>query len=341
MSNYDSLYQTVSQVMAPKKGILASDERPSSANKNLLKAGIEIPDSMADEIELRRRYRELFINTPDMEEFVSGIIIHDETFWQNDSTGKAFRVILKEKKVHIVIKVDEGTMDLPGFLEEEITVGLDGLAERLTNYYKNGATVAKWRAVIKISDQNNLPTNEAIYANAQVLSEYAKMCHDAGIVPIIEPEVLMSGDHSIEKSHEVTKNTLKIVFDTFNENKINLKATILKTSMVINGKDSLQKATSEEIAQRTVQVLKDSVPKETGGVVFLSGGQSPDEASINLNEIAKLEPLPWPIAFSYLRAIEGPVAQVWQGKDENTQYARDVFIEMLRKNVLADQGLLS
>ncbi len=331
MENND-LYEIAKKAMTPGKGILASDESVGSANKNLEKAGITPTD------ELRRKYRELFISTPDLEKYITGIILFDETFWQNDSNGKPFRQILIEKGIIPIIKVDEGTVELPEFPGEKITLGLDNLEPRLAKYYENGARMAKWRSVIKINESLGLPTDECIEANAVGLAEYALFCQKYGIVPMIEPEVLLDGPHTIEKAEEITKRVLRKVFEVLGEYKVDLKGIILKTSMVVPGSESKQEITPEQIADATVRTLTYTVPAEVPGIVFLSGGQEPEEATQNLNEIAKREPLPWEIAFSYLRAIEGPPGVIWAGKDENVDAAREEFVKRLKMNTLADSG---
>jgi len=316
--------------MSGHKGILASDERPSSANKNLVKAGIDPTD------ENRKKYRELFINTPDLEKYINGMILHEETLWQKDSNGVNFRKTLLEKGIEIIIKVDEGTKELSETSLEVFTLGLESLTDRLPNYYEAGAKLAKWRAVIRIG--KGLPTDEIIERNAQDLAQYALECQRNSMVPVVEPEVLLDGEHDIKTSEEVTTKTLKEVFVKLREKEVDLKATILKTSMVISGKGCAEQALPEEIAEATVRSLKNSVPEEVAGIVFLSGGQGPVEATINLNEIVKKEPLPWEVTFSYLRAIEGPPTLIWQGKDENLEAARNEFIKRLKLNVLADAG---
>lgn len=326
------LEKTVKKVMSGNRGILAADERPESANKNLKKAGIEPTD------EIRRKYRELFINTPDIEKYINAIIISDETFWQKDSNGILFRETLSEKGIQIVIKVDEGTVNLPGFPKEKITLGLDDLEDRLINYYKNGATLAKWRSVIKIGE--NLPTEAAIEANALALAEYALFCQKTNIVPIVEPEVLIDGDHSIEQAEKVTKNTLKTVFRLLTEYKVYLPGLILKTSMVVPGSDNKTVVSEDIIAEATVRTLLETVPKNVGGIVFLSGGQTGEEATYNFNAIAKADFLPWELTFSFLRAILGEPTCVWAGKDENVEEARKLFIKILKRNSLADSGSL-
>ncbi len=326
----DNLHAIAKKVMSDHRGILASDERPSSANKNLVKAGIDPTD------ENRRKYRELFINTPDLEKYINGIILHEETLWQKDSHDINFRKTLLEKGIEIIIKVDEGTKELSETSLEVYTLGLESLADRLQTFYEAGAKLAKWRSVIRIG--NGMPTDDCINRNAQDLADYALECQKNNVVPVVEPEVLIDGDHSIETAEEVTTRTLKTVFVKLKKKEVDLKAVILKTSMVISGKDSEEQAMPEEIAEATVRTLKNSVPGNVAGIVFLSGGQGPVEATINLNAITKKEPLPWELTFSFLRAIESPPTLIWQAKEENIGAARNEFIKRLKLNVLADSG---
>jgi len=326
----NELHKIAKKVMSGHRGILASDERPQSANKNLIKAGIKPTD------ELRKDYRELFINTPDLEKYINGIILHEETFFQEDSSGKLFRKTLLEKGIEIVIKVDGGTKEFPESPKEVYTLGLDTLDQRLKKFYKNGARLAKWRSVIRIGE--DLPTTECLKRNTKDLATYARICQENGIVPIVEPEVLLNGDHTIEKAEEVTKLTLTTLFETLKNEGVDLEGLILKTSMVVAGDSSGQETSPETVADFTVRTLTDSVPNEVAGVVFLSGGQSSEKATANFNAIAKKEPLPWELTFSYLRAVEGPPGKIWQGKKENVGEARKDFIARLAKNVAADAG---
>ncbi|MBT6401399.1 fructose-bisphosphate aldolase class I [candidate division WWE3 bacterium] len=320
------------QMMTSGKGILASDESTNSANKTLSKNDIEPIE------ENRRRYRELFIGTKGIGKYLNGIILFDETIRQRDSEGKPFREILKEEGILIGIKVDRGTVDLPGFPGEKYTTGLDNLGKRLKEYYDMGARFAKWRSVIKIG--TDLPSQEVLDVNAQGLALYASTCQAEGIVPIIEPEVLLDGNHSMDAAYEVTAKTLKTVFKALEKYKVDLKGVILKTSMVLPGKDSSEEKLDEEVAKATVKCLKEAVPNDIPGVVFLSGGQSAEDATHHLNEIAKLEPLPWEITFSFLRAIEGPPTEVWAGKDENVKKARVLFEQKLIDDTQAELGQL-
>jgi len=326
------MYQIARKVMSGHRGILASDESLNSANKNLVKAGVEPTD------ELRRDYRELFINTPELENYINGIILHEETFFQKDSNGKLFRETLLEKGIEIIIKVDGGTQKLSSSPKEFYTLGLDTLDTNLKKYYVDGARLAKWRSVIKID--KDLPSEKCLDRNAKDLAVYAKTCQEHNIVPIVEPEVLLDGGHSIEKAGEVTKLALSTVFEYLSQENVDLEAVILKTSMVLPGNEFETKASPEEVARHTIRTLLDCVPEEVPGVVFLSGGQDADEATKNFNAIARNEPLPWPLTFSFLRAIEGPPGKIWQGKKENVGAAREEFINRLKMNVEADAGEL-
>jgi len=288
--------------------------------------------------ETRRLYRDLFLSADGIENYLNGVILFDETVYEKNNTGINFVDLLKQKGILPGIKVDAGTIDLINFPGAVITQGLDGLAIRLEKYHEMGLTFAKWRAVISISE--TLPTFEAIQANAFLLAQYAAICQSQGIVPMVEPEVLLNGNHNIEKAEEVTTATLTELFRQLKAYRVDLKALILKTSMVVPGDQSDQEITKEDIAKSTVRCLLNSVPAEVAGVVFLSGGQTPNQATVNLDQIAKLEPLPWPITFSYARAIQHEAMEVWQGKSENVEKAREIFIKRLKLDTKADQGLL-
>ena len=324
------LEKTARQMVQKGKGILAADETNRTAKKRLASIGMESTENT------RRQYRDLFLNTPGIEKYLSGVILYDETLWQNDTNGKPFVDILEEKGITPGIKVDGGAKDFPGFPDEKITEGLDGLFERADAYYKHGARFTKWRAVIRIT--NKLPTETCIEANAHALARYVRVVQEANLVPIVEPEVLLEGNHTIETSARVISKTLKTVFATIEKYKGFLGGTILKTSMALPGSESGAKASPREVANYTVRCLKRSVPKEIPGVVFLSGGQTPEEATANLDAIAALEPLPWEIAFSYARALQGPPMEAWQGKPENIDMARKIFLKRLDLNIKADKG---
>ena len=327
-----SLEQIAAQLMLPHKGILAADESNSTAGKRLAEHGISNSE------ENRRLYRELFFGTPDIEKYVSGVILYDETFWQKSNSGKTYPNFLAEKDILPGIKIDLGAKDFPGFPGEKLTVGLDDLPERAKKYAESGATFVKWRAVIAIDEENNLPTEEAIEANADALGRYARICQEAGMVPIIEPEVLLNGPHSIETSEEITTKVLKKVFEKMDEYRAYVPGVILKTSMVINGNENPDEATIKEVADLTVKVLLETVPKNIGGVVFLSGGQTPVEATAHFDAIAEKEPLPFEITFSYGRALQGPSLVIWKGEPENIDAARTEIIKRLEMNTLADSG---
>ncbi|NCS99397.1 fructose-bisphosphate aldolase class I [Candidatus Parcubacteria bacterium] len=331
----NKLQQTIEAMMAPGKGILAIDESTGTANKKRLEPlGIEGTE------ENRRRFRELFLTVEGVENHLSGTILYDETMRQSDTEGRSFLDILKEKGIAIGIKVDSGAKDREEFPGEQITSGLGDLSERLDEYVSMGAVFCKWRAVVKIDEEAGLPTDGSIRENSKILARYAEMCQQKGLVPMVEPEVLLQGKHSIDKSAEALTQTLGILFEELNARGVYLPGVVLKTSMVVPGSESGEEMIDKEVAEKTVDVLLANAPHDLGGVVFLSGGQSHVQATKNLNEIAKREPLPWPIAFSYARAIQGPVLEVWQGKDENKDAAIVKYMEVLKEESLADQGLL-
>lgn len=321
------------------KGILAADESNNTCNARFAQYGI--PENE----EMRRLYRQMLFSTPSIEKYITGVILYDETIRQKTDPettlkgddGTNFVDYLKKKGILSGIKVDEGLVEMPGYPGETLTQGLNGLPGRLLEYKNMGASFTKWRAAFKIT--KDTPNEEVIRENAKVLSRYAKACQDEGLVPIVEPEVLLDGNHSILKSKEVTEKVLKILFEELPKYFVDLSGLILKTSMVLSGKDASNRADSKEVAKFTVEVLKNSVPKNVAGVVFLSGGQTPEETTNNFREIAKLEPLPWPIAFSFSRALQNSALRVWAGKDENVDMAQDAFLEKLQENSLADQGL--
>jgi fructose-bisphosphate aldolase class I len=332
----NKLQQTIEKMMLPGKGLLAIDERTVTENKKRLEPlGVEPTE------ENRRRFRELFLTAEGIENYLSGTILYDETMRQSDSEGKGFLSILKEKGIAIGIKVDGGAKENEEFPGEPITTGFSNLSERLDEYVEMGAVFCKWRAVVFIGGgPTKFPTERALRENCQRLARYSEMCQQKGLVPVVEPEVLLQGEHGIEKSEQVLTKTLDILFEELNAHGVSLPHTILKTSMVVPGDKSGEEMISQDVASRTVSVLNANVPHDLGGIVFLSGGQSHEEATQNLNEIAKMEPLPWPVSFSYARAIQGPVLEVWQGKDENKEAAQEKYIEVLKKEALADQGLL-
>lgn len=328
--NKELLQETVSKMMQKGKGILAADESNGTADKRL--AAIEVEGGE----ENRRRYRDLFLSTPGIGQYLSGVILYDETIRQKALDGESFLKKITDEGFVPGIKVDTGAKDFPGFPGEKITQGLDDLDKRLSEYFDMGARFAKWRAVITIGE--GLPTDVDIEANAEALARYAGLCQEAGIVPMVEPEVLLSGSHGMDRAYEVTVKTVKKVFEELEKYRVWIPGVILKTSMVLPGNKSGETKSPEEVAEATVKYMKEAVPENVGGVVFLSGGQSPEEATENLDAIAKLEPLPWEMTFSYARAIQGPVLEVWKGRDENLEKAREVFLGRLQELVEADAG---
>lgn len=324
------------ELMTPAKGILAADESNETVGKRLAEVGVENSE------ENRRRYRDLLLATPDLTDFVSGVILYDETFWQESLDGVPFPKLLAESGILPGIKVDLGARDFPGHPGEKLTVGLDDLQSRVERYRAADARFAKWRAVIAIDQTaapQALPTDEAINQNADALARYAKICQDFGLVPIVEPEVLIEGSHSIDTAGEVTTRVVQKLFEKLVEYGVHLPALILKTSMVIQGDKNPDEASPPEVANATIKMLRTAVPSEVGGVVFLSGGQTAVEASAHLDAIAeKEEALPFEIAFSYSRALQNPVLRTWKGQDENVEIARAEFLRRLKFNQLADLG---
>ncbi len=331
--NIKLLEETGRKLLAKGKGIFAADESNGTADQRLEEYQIKSGS------EMRRKFRNLFLAAPENEKYISGVIMYDETFWQKSfSEEKLFVELLKEKGIVPGIKVDLGAKDFPGFPEEKLTIGLDDLPERAQKYFEAGARFAKWRAVIKIDENLGLPTNETIEANADALGRYARIVQEAGLVPIVEPEILLDGHHNIETCEEVTTKVLEAVFDKMIEYRVYIPGLILKTSMVISGNQNPEENSIKEVAEATVRTLKKVVPESIIGVVFLSGGQTAVEASAHFDAIAEMEPLPWEIGFSYSRALQLPSLRIWQGEDKNVDLARAEFIKRLELNHLADIG---
>lgn len=328
-----SLGELAARLMIPGKGLLAADESIETMNKRLLAVGIE------ETVERRRSYRELLFSTPGIENSISGVILFDETIRQSGLNGVTFSHMLEAKGIMPGIKVDKGKSPLPNFPGEEVTEGLDGLRQRLNEYYELGARFAKWRAVVPVG--NNLPTDEGLLANAHALCRYAALCQEAHMVPIVEPEVLLDGDHTIAESRKVMERTMHILFNELSRYRVDLSGLILKTSMALSGKDAKDKAGTPEIARETVGALTSTVPESIGGVVFLSGGQTPVEATEHLQAIALLGPHPWPMTFSYARALQEPVLSAWHGEAKNAEAGQKAFAKRLSLNVLAQSGKYS
>ena len=324
------IYEVAGQLVIKGKGILAADESTPSCNKRFLAVGVEQTE------EMRRQWRELLLTMPGIAEFLSGVILYDETIRQQTDQGIPFAKLLEEKGIIPGIKVDEGTVDFGGHPGEKITKGLEGLASRLKEYRAMGAKFTKWRAVIAIGE--NIPTQDLIEKNAEILAEYAEVSQTEGFVPIVEPEILLEGNHTIEKAEEVTTNTLRAVFAALGEKGVDLKGLILKSSMVLSGKDCLQQADAKQVAAATVRTFQNSVPQEVAGIVFLSGGQTPQQATENLNEIVKLGQQNWPLTFSFSRALQEPVLQTWRGDSTKIKAAQQVFLKRLKLNAAALSG---
>ncbi|MGN6329483.1 MAG: class I fructose-bisphosphate aldolase [Rhodanobacter sp.] len=318
-------------MVAPGKGIIAIDESTKTIGKRLAAVGVESTE------ETRRAYREMLLTTPGLGEHISGAILYDETIRQSTKDGVPFTTVMKKAGIIPGIKVDKGTVPLAGFPGDMVTEGLDGLRERLREYAKLGAQFAKWRAVISISEDN--PSSTAIEANCHALARYAALCQEAGLVPMVEPEVLMDGDHSIDVSYEVHEAVLRSLFNALYEQNVMLEGTILKISMVIPGKDSDEQVDAEEVAEATVRVLKSCVPASLPGVVFLSGGQSDAQATSHLNAINHIGPHPWPLSFSYGRAMQQAALKLWaKDPQANTAAAQKIVHARAHDNGLAALG---
>ena len=324
----DILINTVARLTNSPKGILAADESSPTCNKRFEALGIPTTE------ENRRQYRELLITTPDISEYISGFILYDETIRQATKDGKSFTSIMNERGIDIGIKVDAGLKDFSA--NEKVSQGLEGLTKRLQEYRKMGATFAKWRSVINIGE--GLPTDECLKANAEVLANYALACQAENIVPIIEPEVLLDGSHTIERCYEVTAHNLDIVFTEFSSKNVFLEGIILKTSMVLSGKDAGNRASPDRVAQMTIKCLKEYVPKDIKGIVFLSGGQSEEESTVHLNLMHQMGALPWNLTFSYSRAIQNPVLKYWAQNRDDISGAQKILLTQARANSLASIG---
>ncbi len=330
MNTQAKLYETVAMMMAPGKGILAADESDSTAGKRL--DMVHLPNSA----ENRQDFRELLFTAPNVEEYLSGVIMYDSSMRTATDDGVPFPDVLTAKGILPGIKVDTGTKELEGFPGEVVSQGLDGLEERFLEYADMGARFAKWRAVITID--KNIPTDASIEMNAIMLTRYAQLAQRCGIVPMVEPEVIFAGDHTIERAEMVTTRTLQILFQTLMKYKVDLGGLILKSSMVLAGDMCREQSSPEEVANATLRTFHMSVPHDVGGIVFLSGGQSPKRSTENLNAIGKMGPQPWPITYSYSRAIEEPFLLAWQGKPENAAEAQKVLLHACKMNSLASQG---
>jgi fructose-bisphosphate aldolase class I len=327
------LTETVRLLLAGQKGLLAMDESNATCDKRLAGAGI------AQNVEARRAYRELLLTSPGLSEFVSGVILYDETIRQSAMDGRSFLTILTEAGIVAGIKVDTGAKPLAGHSGETITEGLDGLRERLREYAGMGMRFAKWRAVIALGD--GLPSPACLHANALALARYAALCQEAGIVPVVEPEVLMAGDHGLARCAEASESVLRRVFEALVDQGVALETMILKPNMILPGTESKERPTLAEVAEATLRVLRRAVPAAVPGVAFLSGGQSGLLASARLNVINRQSvtpPSPWALTFSFARAIQAPALQIWAGKDANHSAAQRALLHRAACNQAARRG---
>ena len=329
--NLDELNKVANAMVAPGKGILAADESTGTIKRRFDAIGVENTE------ENRRDYRELLFRSTDaMRNCISGVILYDETVWQKARDGTPLVKLIEQTGAIPGIKVDEGTKPLPGCPNEVVTIGLDKLAERLPRYLEQGARFAKWRAVIDIAP--GIPSYTAVHANAHALARYAALCQAAGIVPIVEPEVLMDGDNGIDRCYEVTEWVLKETFQELYHGRVALEGMVLKPNMAIAGKKSKKRAGVEEVAEKTVKLLKACVPAAVPGIAFLSGGQSDEEATAHLDAMNRIGILPWKLTFSYGRALQHAPQTTWSGKPENAAAAQRAFAHRARMNGLAALG---
>ncbi|MHC2331804.1 class I fructose-bisphosphate aldolase [Bradyrhizobium sp. USDA 4454] len=329
--NLADLNKIALAMVTPGKGILAADESSGTIKKRF--DAIKV-DSTEDN---RRDYREMLFRSQEaMSKYISGVILYDETIWQNAKDGTPLIKLIEQAGSIPGIKVDEGTQPLPNCPGELVTVGLDRLAERLKKYYERGARFAKWRAVIDIGPR--IPTQTAIRVNAHALARYAALCQAAQIVPIVEPEVLMDGDHDIDRCYEVTQRVLNRTFQELRVQRVALEGMILKPNMAISGKKCPKQASVQEVAEKTIRLLKSCVPAAVPGIAFLSGGQSDEEATAHLDAMNKIGHLPWRLTFSYGRALQAAPQKAWSGKPDNVPAGQRAFSHRARMNGLASTG---
>jgi fructose-bisphosphate aldolase class I len=331
MSIDKTLQATITELTRPGKGILAADESQPTITKRFSALSIESTE------ETRRQYRSLLLTTRGAEEYLSGVILFEETLSQRADDGTPLPELLARRGILPGIKVDKGTTPLPNAPGDLITQGLDGLADRLKAYKAHGVRFAKWREVYGITPRN--PTPLGVDANAEVLARYAAICQQEGIVPIVEPEVLIDGDHSIDRCHEVSDAVLHAVFDALHRHKVALEGIVLKPNMVVPGNKNPSKATPAQVATATLDVLRRNVPAAVPTINFLSGGQSPEDATANLNAMNVMYPkAPWVLSFSYARALQDPAMRTWAGRRDNVPAAQSAFYQRLKMNSLARDG---
>ena len=328
--NLDELNKVALAMVVPGRGILAADESSGTIKKRFDAIGVESTEDN------RRDYREMLFRSSEGMKNISGVILYDETIWQKAKDGTPLVEIIRQAGAIPGIKVDEGTKPLPNCPGEVVTLGLDKLADRLPKYYEQGARFAKWRAVIDIGA--GIPTHTCIYANAHALARYAALCQAAQIVPIVEPEVLMDGDHDIDRCARVTEWVLKETFQQLYYQRVALEGMVLKPNMAISGKKNGKRAGVEEVAEKTVKLLRACVPAAVPGIAFLSGGQSDEEATAHLDAMNKIRGLPWHLTFSYGRALQHAPQTTWKGRPENVAAAQRAFSHRAKMNGLAALG---
>ncbi len=327
----DDIRSTARALVAEGQGILAADESTGTITKRFKKLDIESTEDS------RREYREMLVTTPGLGDYISGIIMYDETLRQKTSDGTPMAEAAARNDIIPGIKVDTGAKPLAGFEGEKITEGLDGLRDRLEEYKEMGARFAKWRAVITIGD--GIPSRECIYANAHALARYAALCQEAGFVPIVEPEVLMDGDHTIERHYDATLKTLEAVFEELFRQRVDLEGTLLKTNMVLSGSECPRQAGVEEVCEKTLDCMKRIVPPAIPGIVFLSGGQTNELSTEHLNVMNQMwQNPPWELGFSYARALQGPAMEIWAGRSENIEDAQKALHHRAKLNGAARKG---
>ena len=324
------MIQTAHALVSAGKGILAADESTPTIAKRLAAIGLESTEPR------RRTYREILFSTGGIGEFISGVILFDETLRQQAADGTPFAELLRRQGVIPGIKVDGGTRPLAGFPDEVVTEGLDGLRDRFTEYAALGARFAKWRAVIRIGDGR--PTDTCLEANADALARYAALAQEAGLTPIVEPEVLMDGAHDLDRCAEVTTRAIRALYDQLDRHRVVLEATLLKPNMVLPGKDCPVQVTDEEIADATITVLRRAVPAAVPGIVFLSGGMSDEQATARLNALNRRAPQPWELSFSFGRALQAPVLRAWAGDDSHRATAQAALRHRAELNSAARRG---
>ena len=325
-----TLEEIANYIVSDGKGILAADESSGTIEKRFKSINVESTENN------RRKYREMLFRSPVMAEAIGGVILFDETLRQKSSDGDYLRNVILDHGSLPGIKVDQGVKEFEGGSDEKITTGLDGLHERCQEYEKLGAKFTKWRAVINVSDE--IPSNNCISENMNALAEYALIAQQSNMVPIVEPEVIMDGSHSVERCHEVTNQTLLVLFEMLDKKNVNIKGTLLKPNMVVSGTENNYQAPIEEVAEKTLQCLKSSVPDELPGIVFLSGGQSDLDATAHLDAMNKIGGFKWKLSFSYGRALQQAALKTWAGEDDNLEVAQKAFSHRAVMNMKAAQG---